>query len=279
MAIKTLFTAVTDDTLVDPVLDHAIAMASTHDAHLDVLCLGVDRTHTGYYYAGASAMVFQEAIGQSQAQADQLEQMVQEKLQGQSIRWSTDKGVSQLPDLTRPVSARARFSDLTILPMPYADGRGAELEPTTEAVLFEGQCPALLVPDDHALNTRPEQIMIAWNESAEAINAIRASLPLLCAARSVRVVVVDPPQHGPSRSDPGGPLSQYLARHGVSVEIDVLSRTLPRIADVLNRHAIDTGADLLVMGAYGHSRFREAVFGGATRNMLEHAKVPVLLAH
>lgn len=279
MAIKTLFTVMTDDTLVDPVLDHAIAMAETYDAHLDVLCLGVDRTHTGYYYAGASAMVFQEAIGQSQAQAGHLEQMVQEKLQGQSIRWSTDKGVSQLPDLTRPVSARARFSDMSILPMPYADGRGAELEPATEAVLFEGQCPALLVPDEYTLNTRPEQIMIAWNESAEAINAIRASLPLLCAAQSVRVVVVDPPQHGPSRSDPGGPLSQYLARHGVSVEIDLLSRTLPRIADVLNRHAIDTNTDLLVMGAYGHSRFREAVFGGATRNMLEHAKVPILLAH
>ncbi|WP_120501929.1 universal stress protein [Roseovarius sp. EL26] len=279
MTIKTLFTVVTDDTLVDPVLDHAIAMAEEYDAHLDILCLGVDRTHAGYYYAGASAVVFQEAIGRTQEDADRLEQVVHDKLQGQALRWATAKGVSQLPDLSRPVSARARFSDLTILPAPYAEGRQADAEPVTEAILFEGQCPAMLIPDGSQLKPRPDHIMIAWNESAEALNAIRKSLPLLRRAQSVRVVVVDPPQHSPTRSDPGGPLAQYLARHGVTVEIDVLSRTLPRIADVLNRHAIDTGVDLLVMGAYGHSRFREAVFGGATRSMLEHAKVPVLMAH
>jgi len=74
-------------------------------------------------------------------------------------------------------------------------------------------------------------------------------------------------------------LSQYLARHEVRVEIDVLSKTLPRISDVLMRHAVDVSADLMVMGAYGHSRFREAIFGGATRAMLEHATLPVLMAH
>jgi nucleotide-binding universal stress UspA family protein len=70
-----------------------------------------------------------------------------------------------------------------------------------------------------------------------------------------------------------------LSRHGVSCEIDVLSKSLNRVSDVLNRHITDTGADLLVMGAYGHSRFREAILGGATRNMLEHATVPVFMAH
>ena len=96
---------------------------------------------------------------------------------------------------------------------------------------------------------------------------------------NVHVVVIDPPQHGPNRSDPGGALSQYLARHGVKPEIDVLSKTMPRVSDVLCRHVQDLDADLVVMGAYGHSRFREAILGGATRNMLENAEVPVLLAH
>ena len=109
--------------------------------------------------------------------------------------------------------------------------------------------------------------------------AVRAAMPFLQAADSVRVVVIDPPTHGPNRSDPGGLLSQFLSRHGVRVEIDVLSKTLPRVSDVLMRHVKDTEADMVVMGAYGHSRFREAILGGATRNMLEQADIPVLMAH
>ena len=70
-----------------------------------------------------------------------------------------------------------------------------------------------------------------------------------------------------------------LVRHGVHAEVSVLARSLPRISDVLARHIWDQNADMLVMGAYGHSRFREAILGGATRNMLEKAEVPVLMAH
>jgi len=90
---------------------------------------------------------------------------------------------------------------------------------------------------------------------------------------------IDPPQHGPNRSDPGGQLSQFLARHGVKAEVDVLSKTLPKITDVMCRHVEDVDADMMVMGAYGHSRFREAILGGATRNALENAKVPIFMAH
>jgi nucleotide-binding universal stress UspA family protein len=92
-------------------------------------------------------------------------------------------------------------------------------------------------------------------------------------------VVIDPPTHGQDRSDPGGPLSQMLSRHGVHCEIDVLSKTMPRVSDILNRHVTDVDADMVVMGAYGHSRLREAILGGATRYMLEQAKVPVFMAH
>jgi nucleotide-binding universal stress UspA family protein len=70
-----------------------------------------------------------------------------------------------------------------------------------------------------------------------------------------------------------------LSRHGANVEVCLLPQTLPRVSEVIARHVEDIDADLLVMGAYGHSRFREAILGGATRNMLEHAKVPVFMAH
>jgi nucleotide-binding universal stress UspA family protein len=104
-------------------------------------------------------------------------------------------------------------------------------------------------------------------------------MPFLKRADMVQIVVVDPPTHGPERSDPGGLLCQFLVRHGVRAEVSVLARTLPRVSEVLARQALDVNADMLVMGAYGHSRFREAILGGATRDMLEKSEVPVFLAH
>ena len=93
------------------------------------------------------------------------------------------------------------------------------------------------------------------------------------------VTVVDPPGHGPERSDPGGMLCQFLTRHGVKAAVTVLARSEAPVAQVLARHALDLGADLMVMGAYGHSRLREAVLGGATRTVLENTHIPVLMAH
>ncbi|MDX1780417.1 MAG: universal stress protein [Thalassovita sp.] len=279
MAYKTLFSVLTDPDLVDPVLEKGIALADACDAHFDVLCLGVDRTQTGYYYAGANAMVLQETITRAQEEGQEVERMVKAKLEGSGIRWNTEMGVAQLADIGRHVTAHARFADLAILPQPYGENRNAELEPIVEAVMFDGKVPAMVLPAEDGNITDPKQIVIAWDESNEAMAAVRAAMPILIEAMSVRVVVIDPPTHGPNRSDPGGLLSQFLARHGVRTEIDVLSKTLPRVSDVILRHAADTGADMVVMGAYGHSRFREAILGGATRDMLEHAQLPVFMAH
>ena len=279
MAYKSLMTVLTDPALAGGSLAQAQALASGLDAHLDVFCLGVDRTQTGYYYAGANAMVLQDVLQRAGSEAEALAAQARAALKAGTERWAVEEGVAQLADLGRHVAQRARFCDLTVLPKPYGDGRGVELEPVIEGALFEGQCPVLVVPMEGAVKARPERIVIGWNESAEALTAVRAALPLLIGAQIVHVVVIDPPSHGPNRSDPGGQLCQYLARHGVHAEIDVLSKTMPRVSDILLRHSTDVNADMVVMGAYGHSRFREAILGGATRNMLEQAEIPVFMAH
>ncbi|MCR8548127.1 universal stress protein [Salipiger sp. P9] len=279
MGYKTILTVVTDEALTQPTIDHAAAIAEGWDAHLDVLCFGVDRTQTGYYYAGANAMILQETISRATADAEKLAGLAREALGRTEGRWSVEEGVAQLADIGRHVAGRARFADLVVLPKPYGKEHGVELEPVTEGALFEGQTPVLVVPDSVAPKAAPSRVVIGWNESNEALRSVRAALPLLKGADNVHVAVIDPPQHGPNRSDPGGALSQYLSRHGVKAEIDVLSKTMPRVSDVLRRHVQDVNADMIVMGAYGHSRFREAILGGATRNMLEQADVPVFLAH
>jgi nucleotide-binding universal stress UspA family protein len=177
------------------------------------------------------------------------------------------------------VATKARFADLVLLPHPYGKESAPEAEAVLEAALFDGAAPVLLLPGTLLPETLGKRVVIAWNQGREAMAAVRRALPLLRKADLVNIVVVDPPAYGPERSDPGGALCQMLVRHGVKAEVSVLARTMPRVSDVLVRHIRDQNADILVMGAYGHSRFREAILGGATRDMLELAQVPVFLAH
>ena len=279
MAYKSILTIVTDIDAAKVQIDTAVALARREDAHLEVLCLGVDRTQTGYYYAGATAFIQQETVERAQEDAKKVESWVATRLGAEDIRWASETVVSQLGAIAAVVGLRARFSDLVVLGQPYGNGRGQELEAIVEAAMFEGQVPVLVVPDGFTGEISGRRIVAAWNQSNEAMSAIRKALPLLKAADLVDITIIDPPAHGPERSDPGGQLSQLLARHGVHAEVSVLAKTMPRGSDVITRHVGDTDADMVVMGAYGHSRFREAILGGATRNMLEKATVPVLMAH
>lgn len=279
MPFKTILTVVTDHDLLNATVAHAATVAEAHDAHLNALCFGVDRTQTGYYYAGANAMVLQETLSRANAEAEALSEATRALLDKFNALSCVEHGVAQLADIGRHVAARARFCDLVVLPQPYGDKKGVEMEPVVEGALFEGQVPVLVVPDSLDPVPHPKRVVIGWNESNEALRAIRAALPFLIKAEHVHVVVIDPPKHGANRSDPGGMLSEYLARHGVKSEIDVLAKTMPRVSDVMMRHVADINADLVVMGAYGHSRFREAILGGATRNMLEQVGVSVFMAH
>ncbi|WP_166416818.1 universal stress protein [Cochlodiniinecator piscidefendens] len=279
MGFKTILNIVTDADVSAPPLERALAISKVEDAHLDVMCLGIDRTQTGYYYAGANALVQQETLIRAREEAETLETSIRQRLSTETVAWSVESGVAQLAGLARIIAHRARFADLVVLPKPYGKSRGQEIEAIVEAAMFEGHAPVLVVPDSCEAATIPRRVVVAWNESTEALSAIRAALPALRAAEEVNIAIIDPPTHSPDRSDPGGALSQMLVRHGVKAEISVLAKTMPRVSDVLLRHARDIDADLMVMGAYGHSRFREAILGGATRNMLEHAEVPVLMAH
>jgi nucleotide-binding universal stress UspA family protein len=281
MAYKSLLTVACSPEGVLGTVTAAAQIATAMDAHLDTLALGVDRTQVGYSYVGSGAVVIAAAMDRAEGEAREAEAALNAALKAQvpSLRCSVESVVTQLGALTDVVGARARYNDLVILPLPYGKGRGIEDEAVTEAALFEGMSPVLVVPSSGMKTAQPKRIVLAWNQTREALVAARRALPFLKRADMVQIVVVDPPAHGPERSDPGGHLCQLLVRHGVKAEVSVLARTLPHVSDVLARQLRDLDADLLVMGAYGHSRFREAILGGTTRDMLANAEVPVFLAH
>lgn len=279
MAYKSIVTVMTDAQTDGSALEAAVKLAHQNDAHLDVICLGLDRTQPGFYYAGTNAMILQDNLKQANEDAVALAEKISARLEGESITWATLPVAAQLIGLTQVLSHHTRFSDIAVLALPYGEGRAHEDEQILEAAMFNGHVPVMVVPAGATLPDSFDRVVVGWNESHEAMQAIRAALPILTEADITDVVIVDPPQHGPDRSDPGGALSQLLVRHGVRIEVSVLAKTMPRVADILSRHARDKKADLLVMGAYGHSRFRESILGGATRNMLESAEIPVLMAH
>jgi nucleotide-binding universal stress UspA family protein len=281
MAYKSLLTVAAAAEGVAATVTAAAAIATKMDAHLDALALGVDRTQIGYSYVGSGAVVIAAAMDRAEQDARVAEAALNAAIAEQepTLRSTVESVVTQLGALTDVVATRARYSDLTVLPLPYGKTRGVEDEAIIEAALFEGMSPVLVVPPSGMKTPEPKRIIVAWNQSREALVAARRAMPFLRRADMVQIVVVDPPAHGPERSDPGGLLCQLLVRHGIHAEVSVLARTLPRVSEVLARQARDVNADLLVMGAYGHSRFREAILGGATRDMLESAEVPVFLAH
>ncbi len=279
MGYKSIVTFLSSAAEVEGTLPPALEIARAFDAHLTACSLGVDMTPSGGFYMGASPILLQETLGRAQGDASALEAVARRKLDASDLRWSSESMVVQFGGLPAMVGMRARFSDLVIQSRPYDRGAHPAQEAVIEAALFDGNAAVLVLPDVPPPARVARKITIAWNQSNEALNAIRRALPLLIAADEVSVVVVNPPVHSLERSDPGGMLTQMLARHGVRCEVVVLAKTLPRVSDVLMRYMTDSASDLLVMGAYGHSRLREAILGGATRNVLENTEFPVLLAH
>lgn len=279
MAYKSILTILSEKDGASAVLDAAIAFAQEAGAHLDVLCIGVDRTQTGYYFAGATALMHQVTLTQAQDDATALEEIASDHLQRSDLNWSVEAMVTQAATVTTIVARRARFADLVVLPKPYGPDLTADAPVVVEAAMFQGQAPVIVLAEDASTTVTLKRVVLAWNESSEAMSAIRRALPLLTQADIVSICIVAPERHGPETADPGVELSKMLSRHGARVEVSILPQTVPRVSEVIARHVEDVDADLLVMGAYGHSRFREAILGGATRNMLEHAKVPVFMAH
>jgi nucleotide-binding universal stress UspA family protein len=171
----------------------------------------------------------------------------------------------------------ARTADLAILGQPDPGEDGADRSDLPEQVVMGSGRPALLVPHAGNFANVGGRVLVAWNGSAQAARAVNDALPFLQSAERVVVVTVDAARD--DRIDTPD-IARHLARHGIAAEIsDIATDRESNVGDVLLSRASDEAADLIVMGAYGHSRLRELVLGGVSRALLGHMTVPVLMAH
>ena len=179
------------------------------------------------------------------------------------------------------VAAEARWSDLFVATCPYREEEAsAGWNEVVEAVLFDGGHGAYFVPPRARLRSGLSRVLIAWTDTREAARAVAEALPFLRAAAEAEIVAVEEPQKkAASRGYEAADIAAHLDRHGVKATIRPVERGKRSVSEALLAEAQHRSADLIVMGAYGHSRWREWIIGGTTRDMLAASEVPVLMAH
>ena len=208
MAYKSLLTVVSNQGAVAPILAAAVSVAQREDAHLEVLCLGVDHSQVGYYHPGAGPVYNLDDVARAEAGVAALRGLVTDQLGNLGLRFSVETAIAQMGGLTDLIARQARFNDLVILPIPYSEHAPRYADLVVEAALFQGRAPVLVVPvtglpEVLGAPTLGQEIVVAWNESAEALAAIRAALPLLRAAKQVTIAIVDPSPQSSDRSRGG----------------------------------------------------------------------------
>ena len=178
------------------------------------------------------------------------------------------------------LALHARYSDLVVISQTAPDEFLPRLRSDfPEFVVLNCARPVLVLPYAHPEPDIGRKVMIAWNGSPEAVRAVTSAIALLQGAQNVDLVVFNASENAEAHgAEPGADIALYLARHGVKVKV-VAAEASRNDGEALLTHAVDAGADLIVMGAYGHSRFREFLLGGMTRTALLSSPVALWMSH
>lgn len=276
MPFRTLLALASPD-LEETDLTLAADLAAGLDAHLSILAIGIAiPPPVGDYGAVGTIWLDQRAT----------DLRALERYAGGLTRWLAERGLrgdvaTEFPDLADAgdvIGRRSRYADLMIAGPALLSSELLKRS-AIEGAVFSSDKPLLVVPAGSRATLRPRKVMVAWDARLEASRAVREALDMLVAAEVVHLVMVDPVEgdegHG---EEPGADAAAFLARHGVNIVVDRLPGGSSGVGGALRRHAVDCGAELIVMGAYGHSRLRERLFGGVTRSMLTDSVLPLFLA-
>ncbi len=180
---------------------------------------------------------------------------------------------SQTGHVEEFIRAEGRVADLVIVSQNALDRNASDA--AMMGILLDTGQPVLVVPKDADVTALDKKIALAWNGSREASRAVHASLPFLATAESVQVLTVRKPKEAAQEDG----IMRYLNLHEIKAKHMILDKEHHNTCDLLIGRAAAFKASLLVMGAYGYSRFREMVLGGVTEHAIKHSPIPVLLAH
>lgn len=270
--MKTILLPIHADDGAEARLQVALDLARAHGAHL--ACLQV--TPLNAYVAldaFGGAYVLPDLVDVVNKQEAELRATTEARLAREDVSWSYEHGDG---DPAATIVDRSSLADLIILSPALREPRPTDPLPLAGDVAIHARTPVCVVPTAARSFDVGGKAFVAWNGSAEAAAALKAALPMLRLAGSVVIATVAEPSE-----DMLPPLEacEYLSRHGVKAELLAIERGRGSIADALLAARERVAASYVVMGAYGHSRMREFVLGGATREMLRGSPTPLFLAH
>jgi len=258
-------------------IEHAVAIAAALDSHIAaVACeihLEIPSSLISTSLLNVPALIAEETR-KSRANVDQLLTAFEATAARQDVRFESirERCLSgEVPDM---LVEYARLRDLTIVPVSEDHARWC-----SEAIIFGSGKPTLVLPECPSVPSfQLKTVLVAWDFSRAAARAVADAIPLLERAKHVRIVTVMGEKPVDSKHS-AEELAKNLSRHGLEVELDRIESKGRTIGETIEAHAKSCDADMLVMGAYGHSRFREFVLGGATRSLLAKPPLPILFSH
>ena len=260
-----------------PTVENAVSVAAALGAHIAALSCEINVELPGHFISGSMVGLPGIIAGEAAKSRRNAHDLISAFETAAAKAGVSRESILQkcksfeVPDL---LVEYARLRDLTIVPVPESYDQWY-----AEAVIFGSGRPTLILPQ--SARPRPFElgtVAVAWDFSRAAARAISDAIPLLEKAKKVRVVTVLNEKHLDTKHS-AEELSKNLSRHGIDIVLDRVDAKGRPIGDVLEAYVASHAPDMLVMGAYGHSRLREFVLGGATKSMLSKPPLPIMFSH
>jgi nucleotide-binding universal stress UspA family protein len=278
MSYRTIVVHLDTSRHAHPRLEIAIRLARQFDAHLIGLFAVFSPDPRSLYIMSGTADYYVTHTALRHEQRGAIERLFHAELKRAEV---AGEWIAADDTAAHAVPVRARCADLIIAGQydPH-DPESYVGDHFTESLVMSSGRPVMLVPYANGFATTGARVVIGWDGSREATRAVHDALPFLRTASTTTVVTVNGAFGEAGPRIPGADIATLIARHGVNVEVkEVYAGVSASVDEALSSEVASLGADLLVMGAYGHARWQELVMGGVTRSILHTMTVPVLMSH
>jgi nucleotide-binding universal stress UspA family protein len=267
-------------------LVYAEALAASTEGNVAGLMFGFISSYPATVYMDAAPDIWVVAQQRAVEEADATEKRIKARLARSATGTELRRMDIMGGEAGRILAIHCRYVDAMVLGWSRRAGKedgnrdGTEFERDLfRGALFESGRPVILVPESCRSMGPPRRILVAWSPEREATRAVNDALPLLRGAEMVTILAVAEGRGINGEKDPGTDIAHHLARHDVKTEVKHVPANGRTAQSVVLDEARYCGADLIVMGGYGHSRLSEWLFGGVKRDMMDDLKIPVLMAH
>ena len=276
--LKNLLVHIPSERVMRPVIDGSISLAMARNAHLKAVSIGYEASNVGLAIDGGAAVaaVFEMERERALERANAALAVFEAEARNAGIAYEVQAFTGIPYETAAEISAAARLCDLSIVLQPE-QARDTFDNTIPLEILFQSGGPVLVMPHTHKGPFEPRRIGIAWDGSRLAARAVRDAAPFLARAQAITIICINEsktPEIPLRRS-----LAAHLARHGLKAEVERISADRADIQPLILSIAADASMDLLVMGAYGHSRLQERLLGGVSRGMFQSMTVPTLMSH